>query len=247
MSDSIRTLLIAAAIALVIRCFAFEPFSIPSASMVPTLEVGDFLFVSKYTYGYSAKSSFFGIPLFNGRVLQGRAPRRGDVAVFKLPTDPSTDYIKRIIGLPGDTIQMREGRLYLNGKMVPREAKVTQDLTVQTPYGPRTVHATDYTETLPEADNADGFKHTIRELSDEGPLDNTPLYTVPAGHYFMMGDNRDNSQDSRVQTLVGYVPEENFVGPARVIFFSLGEDASFWQLWKWPAALRPSRIFSTIN
>ena len=247
MPESLRTLFVAAAIALVIRCFVFEPFSIPSASMVPTLEVGDFLFVSKYTYGYSAKSSFFGLPLFDGRALQGRKPRRGDVVVFKLPTDPSTDYIKRLIGLPGDTIQMREGRLYLNGTVVPRAAKQAQDVTVPTPYGPRTVHATDYVETLPEAGDAAGFQHAIRELSDDGPLDNTPVYTVPAGHYFMMGDNRDNSQDSRVQALVGYVPEENLVGPARVIFFSLGNDASFWQLWKWPDALRPARIFSTIN
>ncbi len=250
MPEFLRTLFVAAAIALVIRCFAFEPFSIPSASMVPTLEVGDFLFVSKYSYGYSAKASFFGIPLYDGRALTnilGHEPRRGEVAVFKLPTDPSTDYIKRIIGLPGDTLQMKEGRLYLNGIIVPREKLREVDVALQGPNNIiRHVMASDYTETLPLPEG--GTKpHIIREMSDNGPLDNTVEYTVPANHYFMMGDNRDNSQDSRVQTLVGYVPEENFVGPARFLFFSLAEGTRFLEFWRWPTDIRFSRIFTAIN
>ena len=242
MFDSLRTLLSAALIAMVIRCFAFEPFSIPSASMVPTLEVGDFLFVSKYSYGYSAKSAFFGLPLFDGRAMELHQPARGDVVVFKLPTDPSIDYIKRIIGMPGDHIQMKEGRLYINGAMVPRKEIGHADV-VHGPEGMGThITATDYIETLPE-----GKQHVIREEGDNRPLDNTPEFTVPDGHYFMMGDNRDNSQDSRVMRLVGYVPEENLVGPARVLFFSLEEGTSFFEFWKWPSSIRFHRLFSTIG
>ena len=255
MPEFMRTLLVAAAIALVIRCFAFEPFSIPSASMVPTLEVGDFLFVSKYSYGYSAKASFFGLPLYDGRALTnvlGHQPQRGEVAVFKLPTDPSTDYIKRIIGLPGDTVQVKDGRLYINGVIVQREKLRDADVTLPSPNGfpARHVMATDYTETLPPDTSKPGGatrQHIIRELSDAGPLDNTVEYTVPAHHYFMMGDNRDNSQDSRVQNLVGYVPEENFVGPARFLFFSLAEGTRFLEFWRWPVAIRFARLFTTIQ
>lgn len=250
MLESMRTLVYAAVIALVIRCFAFEPFSIPSASMVPTLEIGDFLFVSKFGYGYSAKSSFFGIPVFDGRIGEntiGSKPKRGDVVVFKLPTDPSVDYIKRMVGLPGDKIQMQDGRLYINGKMVERQEKA--HVEVARPGDPlsRKVIATDYIETLPnDDDTGPGKQHVIREESDDRTLDNTPVYEVPAGHYFMMGDNRDNSQDSRVTSQVGFVPEENLVGPARLIFFSL-EDTRFYEFWKWPSAIRFSRLFSTIG
>lgn len=249
MNDSIRTLVYAALIALCIRCFAFEPFSIPSASMVPTLDIGDFLFVSKSSYGYSAKSSFFGIPLFDGRAGEhsfGHEPQRGDVVVFKLPKDPSIDYIKRLIGLPGDRIQVQDGRLYINGQMVERkEAGHVEVAREGDPLARKTI-ATDYEETLPGQDGKPGVTHIIREEGDDRQLDNTPVYEVPAGHYFMMGDNRDNSQDSRVISAVGFVPEENLVGPARVIFFSL-EDTRFYEFWKWPTAIRYSRLFSGIQ
>lgn len=252
MTDSIRTLVYAALIALVIRCFAFEPFSIPSASMVPTLEVGDFLFVSKSSYGYSTKSSFFGLPLFDGRVGEdtiGHKPKRGDVVVFKLPKNPSVDYIKRLIGLPGDRIQVQHGRLYINGAMVEREEIGHVETVREGDVLARKAIATDYREILPDeygkADSDHGKTHIIREEGDERALDNMPEFMVPDGHYFMMGDNRDNSLDSRVASQVGFVPEENLVGPARVIFFSL-EDTRFWEFWKWPTAIRFDRLFDRI-
>jgi signal peptidase I len=238
MNETVRSLILAGLIALGIRCFAYEPFSIPSMSMVPTLQVGDFLFVSKFAYGYSAKSSFFGIPLFDGRTSSVR-PERGDVVVFKLPTDPSTDYIKRVIGLPGDTLQVSRGRLYINNQQVER--KELGPVTIDKGNGQK-ADAMAFVEMLPN-----GRTHMIYEESDSRPLDNTPLYTVPEGYYFMMGDNRDNSMDSRVQRLVGFVPIDNLVGPAKVIFFSLAEGTRFLEFWRWPFDIRFGRIFSAIN
>ncbi len=193
------------------RTLLFQPFNIPSGSMIPTLLIGDFLFVSKYAYGYSNHSLPFSPPLFHGRIFSS-PPKRGDVVVFKLPRDGQTDYIKRVIGLPGDTIQMKEGRLYINGTIVPREpiAKVqTEDLFGHCAMSPT------YKETLPG-----GVSHTIIEIEgDTGFYDNTGVYTVPPDNYFMMGDNRDNSTDSRVppdQGGVGYVPSEDLVGRAEI-------------------------------
>ena len=230
-----RTALLAVLLALTIRTFLYEPFNIPSGSMLPTLLVGDYLFVSKPAYGYSEYSFPFGLIDFDGRIFEGE-PERGDVVVFKLPSDTSTDYIKRVIGLPGDTVQVTSGRLILNGEVIPRE-----------PIG---MHAgedgnvlMEYIETLPGE-----VMHRIYEESDVGPLDNTPVYTVPDGHYFMMGDNRDNSQDSRVQELVGFVPYKNFVGRADFLFFSVdGSDANLFRPWTWPGAIRFSRIFDRIG
>ena len=233
LGDTLRTVFWAVLIALVIRTFAFEPFSIPSGSMVPTLEVGDYLFVSKYAYGYSRYSMPFGPPLFEGRVMAD-TPERGDVAVFKLPSDDRTDYIKRVVGLPGDRIQVRGGVLHINGTPVEREK--LRDI----PAGNGTV--TVYRETLPN-----GYTHKIRERGDDFPFDNTPVYIVPRGHYFMMGDNRDSSQDSRALTQVGYVPLENFVGRAEVLFFSHNGSARFWEVWKWPGAVRYGRLFDAVT
>ena len=235
--ENLRTIVYAVLIALALRTFAFEPFNIPSGSMMPTLLTGDYLFVSKYSYGYSRYSLAFGLPLFDGRIF-GSAPERGDVVVFRLPTDPSKDYIKRVIGLPGDTVQMQRGRLYLNGEMVEREriADFAVPVTAE-----RTVMVNQYRETLPN-----GVEHIILEASDSDHLDNTPEYTVPEGHYFMMGDNRDRSQDSRVMSIVGFVPQENLVGRAEVIWFSL-RDASFWQIWRWPTNMRFGRLFNGIE
>lgn len=228
----------AIAVALVIRTFLFEPFNIPSGSMKPNLLIGDYLFVSKYSYGYSRYSLPFGLPIIHGRVMQ-HDPQRGDVAVFKLPTDPRTDYIKRVIGLPGDRIQMRHGRLYINGTRMKRDP---MGVVIDERGDGEDVRMNVYEETLP-----DGFTHIIYEESDNGPLDNTAEYRVPEGHYFMMGDNRDNSQDSRVTELVGYVPIENYVGKAERLFFSTNGKAQFWEFWRWPVTIRYSRLFMEVQ
>ncbi len=234
--EALRTIIYALLIALVIRTFAFEPFNIPSSSMVPNLLVGDFLFVSKFSYGYGSRGTFLGFIPFSGRLF-GEQPGRGDVVVFKLPTNPSVDYIKRVIGLPGDTVQMRHGTLYING--VPVERDRLADWVNAEETKPPAV-ATDYMEHLPN-----GPSHVIRKLGDELALDNTDVYTVPARHYFFMGDNRDNSQDSRTR-LVGFVPEENLVGKAMFLFFSIDEHTHFWEIWTWPWTVRWSRLFDKI-
>ena len=235
--ESIRTVLYAGLIAIGIRSIAFEPFNIPSGSMIPTLLVGDYLFVSKYSYGYSRHSFPFSPNLFSGRIL-GAMPQRGDVAVFKLPRDTSQDYIKRIIGLPGDRIQVIRGILHVNGEAVRRESigpYVTEG------DGPRmTVRL--YREVLPG-----GRTHEIIEQTDDGVLDNTPEYIVPAGHVFAMGDNRDNSLDSRVLSAVGFVPIENLVGRAEFIFFSVDGSSPIWQVWNWPFAIRWTRLLSSVR
>jgi signal peptidase I len=240
--ETVKVIVQALLIALVVRTLLFQPFNIPSGSLIPTLLIGDYLFVSKYSYGYSRFSMPFAPDLFSGRIW-GSEPKRGDVAVFKLPRDGSTDYIKRVIGLPGDKIQMLQGRLVINGQMVEREA--VQKITTTDPYG-RQVPVATYKETLPG-----GVSHLIIERDgDTGFYDTTGVYEVPAGNYFMMGDNRDNSTDSRVppeQGGVGYVPFENFVGRAEVIFFSLDEGVDGWQVWKWPTAIRWSRLFQLVR
>jgi len=236
MMETIRTVIFAVFIALIIRTLAFEPFNIPSESMVPTLLIGDFLFVSKFEYGYGSTGTFWGQAPFAGRI-GGHEPKRGDVVVFKWPRDNSTDYIKRLIGLPGDTVQMRHGLLYLNGVPVDRE-KLTSPLTEPGVHVPAS--ATDYMEPLP-----DGPTHIIRKLSDTGGLNDTEVFTVPPHHYFFMGDNRDNSRDSRDPSGgVGFVPEENLVGHAEIIWFSI--DGHFWEFWKWPWAVRWHRLFEKI-
>jgi signal peptidase I len=226
-------------IALVVRTFLFQPFNIPSGSLVPTLLVGDYLFVSKYSYGYSKYSLPLGLPLFDGRIM-GTEPKRGDIAVFKLPKDGKTDYIKRVIGLPGDRIQMIDARLYINGQEVRREPLPPYH-TIDAYGRPADVHH--YKETLPN-----GVSHEIiQKDGDTGYWSNTQVYTVPPGNFFMMGDNRDNSQDSRVLSEVGYVPFENLEGRAEVIFFSIDENASAWRIWEWPSTVRWSRIFQRIK
>ncbi len=236
--ETVKTVFFAVLIAFGVRTFAFEPFNIPSGSMIPTLLVGDYLFVSKFSYGYSKHTVGFGLPLFDGRVM-GSLPERGDVAVFKLPRDNKTDYIKRVIGLPGDTVQVIGGVLHINGQPVKRDK--IEDYVSTDGLG-RTIRTTQYNETLPN-----GRVHRIIEESDNGPLDNTPLFKIPDGHLFMMGDNRDNSLDSRVPGQVGFVPVENLVGRAEFLFFSLDEGTRFFEIWRWPVDLRFSRLFSGVR
>lgn len=233
-----RSGMIAILLALIVRTFLFEPFNIPSSSMVPNLLVGDYLFISKYSYGYSKHSFPFGIAGFDGRI-DAKLPTRGDVIVFKLPTNTNIDYIKRLIGLPGDTIQMINGRLYINDVIVPRAAKGIVEYKKE---GGIPAKVIEYVETLPN-----GTQHTIYEESDAGPLDNTEKYKIPENHYFMMGDNRDNSQDSRVASVVGYVPYDNLEGRAEFLFFSTNGTAEVFEFWKWPSATRWSRIFTSIG
>jgi signal peptidase I len=238
--ETIRVVIHALIIALVIRTFLFQPFNIPSGSMKATLLVGDYLFVSKYSYGYSHYSLPLSPPLFSGRVF-GSSPSRGDIVVFRLPKDDSTDYIKRVIGLPGDTIEMRGGILHINGKAVARER--LPDYVGEDPCGSdSSTPVKRWKETLPE-----GVTYETLDCTDVGFYDNTPPYKVPEGHYFMMGDNRDNSTDSRVLSAVGYVPFENLIGRAQLIFFSIAEGERAWQVWRWPFAVRWHRLFTIVR
>lgn len=236
--EMLRTIFFAGLIALGVRSVAFEPFSIPSGSMIPTLLVGDYLFVSKSSYGYSQYSFPLGIVPFEGRI-HAKEPERGDVAVFRKPHNENIDYIKRVIGLPGDKVQMRNGRLYLNNNLVDRE--YIGDYKTKSYPENTEVTFKRYRETLPN-----GTVHHIIEKSDRGQLDNTPMYTVPDNHYFMMGDNRDGSLDSRVMDEVGFVPFKNFIGRAERIFFSVDEEAKIWEVWKYPWSLRMKRLLQKI-
>jgi len=235
--ETLKVIAQALVLALVVRTFLFQPFNIPSGSMMDTLLIGDYLFVSKYSYGYSRYSFPFGIVPMSGRILASE-PERGDIVVFKLPLDNETDYIKRVIGLPGDTIQMIGGVLHINGTAVPRER--VGDFVEVDRFGVER-KAARYRETLPN-----GVSYDTLDLDPDGASDNTPPYVVPAGHFFMMGDNRDNSSDSRVLDHVGYVPFENLVGKAQVIFFSIGDGEPIWKVWEWPWAVRWGRIFTPL-
>ncbi|MBN9070057.1 MAG: signal peptidase I [Rhizobiales bacterium] len=236
LGETVSVVIQALLLALVIRTFLFQPFSIPSGSMRPTLLEGDYLFVTKWSYGYSHFSLPFSPDIFSGRIWGGE-PKRGEVVVFKYPPNPSLDYIKRVIGLPGDHIQMRGGVLYINGVAVPRE-KVGQIDNPDITEVDRPVDV--YRETLPN-----GVSYDTLDLTPNSVGDDTREFVVPPGHYFMMGDNRDNSADSRFT--VGYVPYENLVGRANIIFFSIAGGASPLEFWKWPTQMRPSRLFNFVN
>ena len=223
-------------IALVFRTFAFEPFSIPTASMQSNLLIGDYILASKYTYGYSRYSLPYSEVPWKGRIL-GNAPERGDMAVFR-PVPQSENYVKRVIGLPGDQIQMIEGRLHINGEQLAREEVGTRE---DRDSSGTNIPVTVYRETMPN-----GVSYEIQEVSDTTQFDNTTVYTVPSGHYFMMGDNRDRSLDSRALSSVGYVPFENFVGKAEWRFFSINDNIPPWQIWQWPGNVRWDRMFKSV-
>jgi len=239
--EIVKTVVFALLIAFVLRVLLFQPFTIPSASMEPNLYEGDYIVVSKWSYGYSKFSSGLPInlPLGEGRVF-GRAPNRGDIVVFKLPRDDKTDYIKRVIGLPGDKVQMIANKLYINGQ--PVQDVVVDRAEVADYFGPRSV--TKVRETLPNGKSFD-----TQDFGPGGDLDDTLVYEVPAGHYFMMGDNRDNSIDSRVEQSsgVGLVPEENLVGKAQIIMFSWEPGASLFNPVSWFSKIRPSRFFHVLD
>ena len=250
----LRFVLAVAILAWAFRSFVAAPFSIPSGSMLPTLYIGDYLAVAKWPYGYSRYSFPFAFPPFEGRVL-GRLPQRGDVVVFRHPGKDS-DLIKRVIGLPGDTIAVRGGRLILNGQAVPRQSLPAAKIAVSANSPCRTVPPAApviatvggqpyclynaYRETLPG-----GPSYTVLDQLDAGPADDFPAARVPPGHVFLMGDNRDDSLDSRFPAFeggIGMVPTEQLIGRAMVTFWSTDGSAAWFEPWTWFSALRPSRI-----
>jgi signal peptidase I len=235
--ETIKVVVQALLIALVFRTFLYHPFNIPSGSMEPTLLVGDYLFVSKFAYGYSRYSFPVDLSFIHGRVWAGE-PKPGDIVVFRPPREPDTDYIKRVVGLPGDRIQVQKGVLYINGAAVQREP--AGEMLADGRFGSPTA-IKQYRETLPN-----GVSYLTLDMTENGAGDNTRVYEVPPGHYFLMGDNRDNSQDSRfLEGTVGYVPAENLVGRAEIIFFSVG-GAPAWAFWTWPQTLRLDRVFDPL-
>ena len=233
--SNLKSISFAIFIALIIRSFIAEPFNIPSGSMKPNLLVGDFIFVSKWSYGYSKHSLPFSLPLIPNKILS-KIPDRGDVVVFKTPENNRTDYIKRVIGLPGDKIKIINGNINLNGKNIAR--KKMKDF-FDNDKNASLKRIRKYKEFH------DSISFDIIDIMDNGIADNTQLFEVPDGYFFVMGDNRDNSQDSRFKT-VGFIPFDNLVGKARFIFFSL-ENSRFLEFWKWPKAIRGSRIFKKIK
>ena len=236
--DNLKTIFYALILALLIRSFLFQPFYIPSSSMEPNLLIGDRLFVSKYSYGYSKHSLPFSPPIYNKRLFE-KKPNRGDVIVFKTPADNRTDYIKRLIGLPGDTLQFINGHLYINNKKIPK-TKTTGVEKINC--GDEIIKVNAFVETLP---NNRSYMVVYRK---EGSMINSDKYTVPTNYYFFLGDNRDCSKDSRYLTSVGYVKSENLVGKAKILFFSTNnKEGNFFQFWKWNKSLRFERFFSKIK
>jgi signal peptidase I len=238
--EIVKTVVYALLIALVLRIFLFQPFTIPSASMEPNLLQGDYIIVSKYSYGYSKHSIPFSPPLFKGRLF-ARSPERGDIIVFKLPSDNHTDYITRLIGLPGDRVQVTGGVVSVNGKVITRVADGPGD--PGTCWNGSTVQR--FRET-----NMTGRNYETYDCGPRGDVDDTGVYVVPQGHYFFMGDNRDNSLDSRVapeSSGVGFVPAENLVGHARIILLSWNKQAELFKPWTWFLDARPSRFFHVLK
>ena len=233
--ENIRTLIYAILIAFFIRTFILQPFTIPSGSMLPNLLVGDYLFVSKYSYGYSRYSLPFSPNIIKDRIF-ARLPERGDVVVFRLPNDTDVDYIKRVIGLPGDKIQIINGLIYINDEEVSTSN-----------YNDNYKYFAQYNKNTLKNEILDGKSHFILDLETGSLGDNTGIYRVPNDHYFMMGDNRDNSLDSRFIDQVGYVPFENFVGRAEFLLFSSDKSVPLWKIWNWHKKFRLDRVAKKIK
>ena len=236
--ENIKTLFYALIIAVIIRSLFIQPFYIPSSSMEPNLLVGDRLFVTKYSYGYSKHSFPFSPPLFKGRLFFSE-PERGDVVVFKTPADNRTDYIKRLIGIPGDQIQFIDSNLYLNKSEIIKSklSKINKVFC-----GKKSIDVFTFEEILPNK------RKYISVYSKEFPFQNSNVFTVPENHYFFLGDNRDCSKDSRFLSSVGYVHKDNLVGKAQFIFFSSDRsEGSIFSFWKWNKSLRIDRFFKRIR
>ena len=237
-TENVKTIFYALVIAVIIRSLFFQPFYIPSSSMEPTLLIGDRIFVSKYTYGYSKHSFPFSPPLFKNRLFK-KTPNYGDLVVFKTPVDNRTDYIKRLIGMPGDTIQFQNGSILLNNNLIPR-TKIKTDYKIRCGVSLLNVNA--YKETLPNG------KQYIAVYKKKGTVQNTDIYKVPTNHFFFLGDNRDCSKDSRFLSSVGYVSNENLVGSAKIIFFSNDTiSSSILKFWNWGQSLRTERFFNLLK
>ena len=237
--DNLKTIFYALIIAVLIRSLFFQPFYIPSSSMEPTLLIGDRIFVSKYTYGYSRHSFPFSLKIFRDRILF-KEPKRGDLVVFKTPADNRTDYIKRLIGMPGDKIQFIDGKIKLNNEFISRKKINSKNLLIRC--GSSNLDADIFEEFLP---NGVSYKAVYKKT---GTLMNTDLYIVPKEHYFFLGDNRDCSKDSRYLTSVGYVHKNNLVGKAQFLFFSSDfRIGSIFKFWKWDKTIRINRFFKKIN
>tara|TARA_B100001123_G_C15113855_1_gene948542 strand:- start:168 stop:893 length:726 start_codon:yes stop_codon:yes gene_type:complete len=235
--ENIKTIIYALIIAVFIRTFFFQPFYIPSSSMEPNLLVGDRLFVSKYSYGYSRHSMPFSPNISNSRYMF-KEPKRGDVIVFKTPVDNRTDYIKRLIGLPGDTVQIIDGNLYINESKIDNKKILTNKKIY---CGSNEINVSFIEEKLP-----DGKTYTA-VYRKKGGMTESDKFIVPKEHYFFMGDNRDCSNDSRFLSDVGYVHVNNLVGKARIIFFSNNSyEHGFWKFWKWNETIRFKRFFKKI-
>ena len=236
--DNLKTLLIALFIAVIIRSLLFQPFYIPSSSMEPTLLVGDRIFVSKYTYGYSKHSFPFSPPILNKRIFFSE-PKYGDLIVFKTPSDNRTDFIKRLVGLPGDKIQIKNGYLLINQEKVEKEEMIDN---FEIKCGGEKIDVKHFNEVLPN-----NMKHTV-VYNKIGSMVNSDLYIVPEDHYFFLGDNRDCSRDSRFLSSVGYVHKDNLVGKARLIFFSNDtNDGSVLKIWNWNNSFRFKRLFKKLK
>ena len=236
--ENLKTIIYALIIALFIRSFFYQPFYIPSSSMEPNLQVGDRLFVSKFSYGYSRHSLPFSPKIINGRILS-KIPTRGDVIVFKTPADNRTDYIKRLIGLPGDIIHISNGDLYLNNNKVMKK-KINNLHEVKC--GNKKINVIFFEETLPNG------KTYIAVYRVDGTMIESDKYTVPENHYFFLGDNRDCSKDSRFLSSVGYVNYNNLVGEAKIIFFSNDQSrGSIFKFWEWNKNIRMDRFFKKIK
>ncbi len=236
--DNFKTLFYALIIAIIIRSLLIQPFYIPSSSMESNLLVGDRLFVTKYSYGYSKHSFPFSPPIFKNRIFES-IPDRGDIVVFKTPSDNRTDYIKRLIGLPGDTIQFIDGNLYINNNQVLTTLIDNNGMLF---CGNRQINVSIFEEKLPNN------KSYIVSYRNDVSYQNSDKYFVPENHYFFLGDNRDCSKDSRFLSEVGYVNKNNLVGKAQLLFFSSNSrDGSIFQIWKWPNIIRYDRFFKKLK